>query len=191
MFRTLAVTAALGLAALTTPVHAGTVTYNFAGTCTDCAGAVTAQLVVEDYTAGQELRIPNLVSFSYGGSNLVSSFTSVPTDQIAAFEGVLPSDLPGAAIVYISDLTLRLAFSSLDNGTWSVSSVGGSGNFNDPNVSIDDIGTQGVWTVAADTMPSGVPEPASMALMFLPGFLVLSRLRNRPDVQPGPGASVV
>jgi hypothetical protein len=174
--------AILGIVAFAAPGRAGTVTYDFQGTCSDCSGSVTAELVLQNYALGANITLANLVSFTYGGSNLVTSFTSLPTDSQETISGVLPGALPAAAVVNISDSTIGKTFSTALNGTWSVGTaetVGstGSGNYNNPIVTLDDQGISGTWSNPSGTAPSVVPEPASLALV-LPGLIGLLRLRQ-------------
>ena len=85
-FTALALTC-LGLGAA--PVFATalpTTTFNFVGNCEDCAQAlqqgayeVTGSLVLQGYSVGNgSFGNANFMSFSYGGSNLVSAFTWTP-----------------------------------------------------------------------------------------------------------------
>ena len=58
-------------------------TFNFTGNCVDCAQfqespsyAVTARLILKNYFQGTPIFAANFVSFSYGGSNLLSVRTA-------------------------------------------------------------------------------------------------------------------
>jgi PEP-CTERM motif len=136
-----------------------TETYDFSGTCTDCIGTVTAELVVQGYTPGIELTMANLVSFTYDGSNLLQPFT-ITSANIGAngyFAGNIPTNLPGPATLMIYTVGLSKQFTSF--GPESSLFVGG---WCAGTACFADRGTNGVWA-----LPRGanVPEPASIALL--------------------------
>ncbi|HEY6433128.1 MAG TPA: hypothetical protein VIZ17_14200, partial [Acetobacteraceae bacterium] len=106
------------------PSLAGTVTYQFTGVCTDCAGDVSAQLVLQDYTPGTGIGSA-FVSFTYDGSNLILGFTISQGGQNTS-TGTLPVDLPGPASIYVQGGTAWFEphytdFSSSSDGSWSLS----------------------------------------------------------------------
>jgi hypothetical protein len=53
----------LGLLAAS-PSFAGTVTYDFAGQCSDCTGTAAAQLVLQNYTPGTPITLSSFSSFT-------------------------------------------------------------------------------------------------------------------------------
>ncbi len=142
--------------------------YSFSGVCSDCTGSVTANLVlVGSYTPGTDLDSSDLVSFTYGGSDLLASFT-ITQATVGGLFGNIPATLPGPADVFI----------------FSGDGVFGSSGANRPDLSGDwcagdgcgaDQGIKGVWAAA------GVPEPAAWAMMMV-GMLGLGasmRMRRR------------
>jgi hypothetical protein len=69
------------------PVPSGTVTSDtsyFEGYCSDCTGLGTAELILQNYTLGNELTNANFVGFSYS-----SNLTSYTISQLYSLSGVL------------------------------------------------------------------------------------------------------
>jgi hypothetical protein len=135
------------------PSLAGTVTYQFTGVCTDCSGDVTAQLTLQDYTPGTDIGSA-FVSFTYDGSNLVSSFTIEQGSGDLSVQGSIPTSLPGPADIDIvgsaGDIVghVDTEFSTSTNGSWSISGVG---------VPYFDYGSSSTWSL--------VPEPGSLVIV--------------------------
>ena len=130
-------------------------TFNFTGNCVDCAQfqespsyAVTARLILKNYFQGTPIFAANFVSFSYGGSNLLSAYSILATDPLFV-SGNIPSALPNAA-----DFHVR---SSLHFFDLSPSGIWNTGN----SIPMDN-GNVGSFSPNA---PSSVPEPATMLLM--------------------------
>ncbi len=73
-------------------------TYNFTGTCSDCTGTGTGQLVLVGYTPGQNIQASNFVSLSYTSNLLTFTVTSANLNSIS---GQIPVTLPAAANVTI------------------------------------------------------------------------------------------
>jgi hypothetical protein len=120
-----------GLASAST-VGAGETTFYFYGNCADCAAAagsatfpVSAELVLLDYTQGNQISTENFVQFSYSGSNLLdpyivyagggSSTSSPPWEhQFAFLNGNLTVDGPQVLNLVFGD---GLEF-TLEDGKW-------------------------------------------------------------------------
>jgi hypothetical protein len=124
----LAAAASLGLSALGTPAGASVVTdetYYFTGACSDCSGDVTATLVLTGYTPGADFELPNLVSLTYGGSDLLPGFTVDNPESGVVFATVFGdlATLPGANFVNIEwEINGQNAsFQTGADGSWSVS----------------------------------------------------------------------
>src|SRR5262249_54706487 len=92
-------------------------TFNFTGACKDCTGTATATLVLQNYTIGNPLTIPNFVSFAYH-SSIFPNF-KVDGPPILQLQGAFNS-LPGAATVFLSvPNSLQIFdFASFTNGDW-------------------------------------------------------------------------
>ncbi len=158
----LAVLAGAALAAASTPAGATGVvivtdeTFYFTGVCSDCSGDVSATLVLQNYTLGDEYLPENFVSFTYGGSNLLPGFTVTPSELGVLF-GTFAT-VPGANNTYIvftvPGVTID-SFTTGADGTWSTGTPGA------------DYGTSGSWS------NTSVPEPATWAMMGL-GFAGLA-----------------
>src|SRR5262245_55768484 len=111
--------------------------FNFTGTCTeDCTGTATATLVLQNYTIGNPLTIPNFVSFAYH-SSIFPNF-KVDGPPILQLQGAFNS-LPGAATVFLSvPNSLQIFdFASFTNGDWCFGTQCGADN-----------GVNGTWSVA-------------------------------------------
>jgi hypothetical protein len=156
----LAAAASLGLGALGTPAGASVVTdetYYFTGTCSDCSGDVTATLVLTDYTPGPDsgFLLANLVSLTYGGSDLLPGFTVDNPESGVVFAVVIGglANLPGANNVTIEwEINEQNAsFQTGADGSWSVSYP-----------TLADQGDNGSWSLTR-----GVPEPSTWAMMGL------------------------
>ncbi len=138
-----------------------TTTYNFTGTCQDCAGTGTATLtVLGNYTLGTALSSSNVVSFTYNGTNLTAPFTITPGSPNFFVSGSI-ANYPGQNNVNIQSNTF--GFFSTTNGSWGVG--------------LSDQGTASIWGAAAP------PTPApSTGILLLLGFATLagfSLWRNR------------
>jgi hypothetical protein len=141
-------------------------TYDFTGTCTDCAGEGTAELVLDGgYTPGTFLHASDLVSFTYFGTNLHPAYTVTPsTPGGAGLDGTIPASLPAAAFVVVSYAGGQFfSDTSENNGYWCVGLA-----------CIDDVGTNGIWSAA----PAGVPEPGVWAILTT-GVLGLGAMMRR------------
>ena len=123
-------------------------TFYFSGHCSDCAGDVTARLVLQNYLQGTAINPAEFVSFTYGGSNLLSPY-SILASETPNVSGNIPGALPGAADFHVSNSLHFFGLTTL--GDWQ------TGN---PN--LGDFGTSGSFSPNA---PSSVPEPATMLLM--------------------------
>ena len=131
------------------PASAGTIT--FTGTCTDCSGTVTATLVLTD--SGAVLSTADFVSFTYGGSNLLSSYTILDTDPGVTISGSIVGPFPSTETVSISNA-----------GFFFTSTAGGEadGHWNTGTQNIlQDFGTNGVYNAAT----SATPEPGTWAML--------------------------
>lgn len=170
----------LGFVALSAlaPLPAATIsTFNFTGTCSDCDGLGKATLVLQDYTQGNNLQNSNLVSFTYAGTNLLDSFTILPTDPFV-MTGIIPASLPGPAdfTIFVTetftlntsedtngivlDISLGLPFFTTSIEPLRQGGVNWEAGENAP--SLDDFGTGGTWNVQN---LSDVPEPSSVILI--------------------------
>jgi PEP-CTERM motif len=144
------------------PASAGTIT--FTGTCSDCTGTVTGTLVLTD--SGSTLSTADFVSFTYGGSNLLTSYTINAGDFSLFVSGSIPGTLPSTANVDISNGSFFFqSFSGGESdGFWD---TGRSGNSTRPS----DQGINGVYNAAT------TPEPTTWAMLgaALVGLVVFRR----------------
>jgi len=146
------------------PAHATTVdsTFTFTGHCeVDCTGTAVGTLVLTGYSLGNNIMDNNFVSFTYESNFMSLSFSGIGTGsgQISAISGLLPTSLPSAAVVQISDNTHLSVFlsGSFFGSQWCAGGSSCSG----------DIGNNGVWTVT--------PLPAALPL-FVTGLGALGLL---------------
>ena len=164
------------LTTLSAPVFAtSNVTIKFRGDCNDCAGQVSATLVLKNFVLNglsPNLADDNLVSFTYDGSNLLAPYTSSaqsylsgsltdPASPDPAFAG-----LAGRFVVnaQFPDGTGRVFFAE-SHGAWTVyRTIGGAP---------EDYGGNSVFTLIA-----GVPEAASW-VMFILGFGLIGGTMRR------------
>jgi hypothetical protein len=132
-------------------------TFDFTGQCFDCAGTVTAELVlVPDYALGTTITTANFESFTYDGSNLLAPFT-ITLAEVTSISGTMPTDLPSTANIDLSSAAHN--FSSMTDGNWVV-------DFH------EDQGMSHVWTAAASA-----PEPDAFSMMGLGFLLAFARRR--------------
>ena len=159
MTRLLAAPAAIigfGLAA-----PAGAVSFDFTGTCIDCAGAGTGTLVLKNYNLGDVLTSANFVKFTYTSNLLSYSLTNVD-DLIGSFPAAT-----GPA--YVSFHGGGYSFNSFVAGPlspWCTGAIGTCGS---------DYGLLSSWSLVAGS----VPEPAMWGAMVV-GFGVLGASMRRP-----------
>lgn len=174
---------ASGHAQATIAVVQTTQTFNFSGNCVDCAlaanaansnassanYAVSATLLLQNYSMGSAINLGNIVSFSYGGSNLFGSFT-----WHAGELSSLPGDISGffSGDINALDNQVNLKTSSAV-GTDVYSFFQSSGNAFALGTTTPalpgankDFGT-GTWstTAAVVTDPNQIPEPGSLLLV--------------------------
>jgi hypothetical protein len=136
-----------------TPASAAVVpemAFSFTGVCSDCQGTGRAELVVQDYTLGETLGDANLVSFTYGGTNLLSPFTITATSPGLYLFGVIDGPFPAGENVIV--FSTSGFFESSTGGNWCAGLICEGDN-----------GSGGQWSIAA------VPEPTTWAMMVL-GF---------------------
>ena len=115
----------LALVLVSVPVQAGTVSYVFTGTCSDCTGTGTGLLTLQDtYIYGNPIDNTTFVSFIYS-SNLVNSFEIDANDinlSIANGDGFSIINLPLPAFESISiSGSAGSFFSNGIGGDWSIS----------------------------------------------------------------------
>jgi len=144
-------------------VPVSTETFDFTGKCSDCAGTVSAQLTLQNYTLGDPITSgagANFVSFTYDGSNLLPAFTFTSLTAGLFVRGAIMAPLPGPEFVQVGVNPSNLQFQSGTTGSW-FAGVGG------------DNGIDGTWSVP-------VPEPSSVAVLAagLVGFGVMRRRRR-------------
>jgi hypothetical protein len=135
--------------------------YNFVGVCGDCysgEGSVTATLDLSD--SNTTISLTNFVSFSYGGSDMMSGYDVVAGDPGLSVSGSLVG-LPGTANVEIDNVfTFFSSFSGGNrDGTWSTGNMGITGNV----TTTDDQGTPHTWSAATNS--STAPEPATVGMI--------------------------
>ena len=163
LFASLPLLAALVLSAPSF-LHAVTIpnsVFTFSGTCTDCTGTATATLTLTNYTQGNTVLFANLVSFQYDGTNLLAPFL-INQANLLSISGIIPVALPNQADFFIQNTSV-FVFHTDNRGFW------GAGP--------DDFGTNGVFAAKAPT--SGVPEPATVAMMALGlGLIGIRRLKS-------------
>jgi hypothetical protein len=143
-------------------------TYSFAGQCTDCSGVATASLMLEDYTPGTALDPSEFVSFTYGGSNLLSSYTLTNAFELEGALGVAPGYYNVSIFGYGDQGYFD--FTSTTTGSWSTGPL-----------DVADMGGQGTWNNGS-TPISAAPEPSTWLLMFAGvtgiGLMLRSAKRN-------------
>jgi len=156
--------------------HASTITtFSFTGDCSDCTGQATGTLVLQNYTLGDPLETSNFVSFAYS-SNLISFGADSLDSFEGILEGVLPVDLPGPAIVSIENIVVSPGCEDCEElGFYSVNY-----NSNAWTLGVQDYGTNGIWSAAAQN--TAVPEPSSLAMLgvALAGLVAWRQRRRSP-----------
>ena len=140
-----------------------TTTFQFVGTCTDCTGQGTAQLVLQNYTQGSALASSNFVGFSYS-SNLVSFTLTAANNPVLS--GTLPASLPAAANVNIWANTTANGvnagmelYTQTSGGSWCAGFE-----------CAGDYGTAGTWslvTTTTTTPAAGAPALSDWMLVCL------------------------
>lgn len=198
----------VALAGAATPAAAGMVVYDFVGNCSGCSGMGVGEIVLKDFTPGQQLTAANFVNFTFTTS---AGQVLITPAQLASFSGLLdPTNLSGAHFAISAG---GQTFDSTGTGFWQVLSslngafTGGGGDggrqaqepaFDPPSLpSIPQIDPpsppQSGFSGADDTesfqldsidaqLPAAVPEPASWALMIggFAGMGGVLRRRKRP-----------
>jgi hypothetical protein len=165
-----------GTASAFATIPVPTQVYNFSGTCSDCAGTATAQLILRNYIAGDNLSLSNLVSFSYDGTNLFDAYTIDPSMSGAYIYGhIAASAGPQDDLLFISTSSyaatqttpkvLGYSFGLLEDKSWYT----GYSPIAAGQVVTADEGINGHFSV---------PEPGTMALTVL-GLLGLATLRRQ------------
>lgn len=116
----------------------------FSADCDDCIGglgdnlfqAVTGELILKDFVAGQALSLENFVSFSYDGSQLLDPFEVVQSDlsfllgTISADGSVLDTLNFGLFELLNTSCGLECSFLLASDGSWGIGGmdVGINGN---------------------------------------------------------------
>jgi hypothetical protein len=142
--------------------------FNWSGACVDCSGTVTGTLTLTSaYVQGTTITTGTggtFVSFTYNGSNLLSTFTINNSPTNLSVSGNIPASLPGPANIEISTPTVTFATGTFAGGVsnWCAGSSCGA-----------DHGTTSTF--------SATHEPTSLALLGagLGAFGLLRRRRNR------------
>lgn len=130
-------------------VYAPRTTFYFTGTCSDCTGTGTGQLVLQGYTQGSTINPYNFVSFTYS-SNLVN-FTIAQSDS-PTVAGMIPAGLPAAANVSIMTATNTVFTRS--NGYWCTGLT---------QACAADNGSSHTWSLTAAPPPPAPVTPAAGA----------------------------
>jgi len=119
----------VALAGAATPAAASTVIYDFVGSCSGCSGMGVGEIVLQNFTPGQQLTAANFVNFTFTTS--FGTF-SIDAAQLKSFGGLLdPTNLTGAWFK-LGDGDGQ-TFQSTGTGFWEVmsslngSSIGGGG----------------------------------------------------------------
>ncbi len=139
------------------------VAYEFEGTCLDCTGTATAELVLQDYTQGAAIDATNFVRFTYAGTNLLPGYAITPP-ELGGISGSIPATPGGHALFAIRSSDLTRTFFTGTGGGWCTGAE-----------CRRDEGTAAVWSAA----PRPIAEPVSFALVAS-GLIGLGLLLRRP-----------
>ncbi len=140
---------------------AGTVVYDFAGTCTfGCTGTMSAILTLQNYNPGDALTENEVVSLVYASSDLSATISSLEPGQ--SFTSSMPVTTGGSVFV-VQGTYPGYIFGTGTAGGWSISFLHDTKDSAGPK----DVGSGGTWTLQS----SGVPEPSAF-LLGLAGIAV-------------------
>jgi hypothetical protein len=129
--------------------YATRTTFYFTGTCSDCTGTGTGQLVLQGYTQGTAINSSNFVSLTYS-SNLIN-FTISQADS-PSVGGMIPSSLPAAASVSVFGSTYTLFTQS--RGNWCTGATQDCASDNGP---------AHTWSLTPPSPPATTATPAAGA----------------------------
>jgi hypothetical protein len=194
----------LGLSAAGS-AQAGPAVLNFSGACGDCTGLGTGTLTLQNFSSGplttndfvSFVYKSNLVSFTLNSSDIVAMIGSIdPNDPSHAVIDLIQLGGTGWEFQRNDDGTWSVSSDITGKYNSGSGGGGGGGGGGSPGFSggpgfsgspgdgfggadttrvNDDVGTQSSVTFDAITVPAGVPEPASWAMMIL-GFTGMGAL---------------
>jgi hypothetical protein len=174
-------------------------TFYLSANCVDCASEasvsafpVTAELTLAGYALGDTITSGNFVSFYYGGSNLVDSFsiTDGGTPINGALHGFSNSSIyeisgsitnPSGSNEFSVTFDDALFFSTHFDGTWEACAPGQNGYYGSSSCSIGiptDFGDNAFYS----TTPVPEPGTAAMILAALLPVGVMVRRRRRQQI---------
>lgn len=165
-----------------------TSTFEFVGSCIDCAEEAEtapgsypayATLVLQNYTQGDSINWDNLVSFSYGGTNLFAPYAILPADN-GSISGMMPPGLPSSTVNFCISTTSWCDTYGETAASLGALAIAGDPFFFETLFSNDgtfwwtgsdeplDYGTDYTWNPARGPDQGGqVPEPGTYVLTGL------------------------
>jgi hypothetical protein len=170
-FRLILTISALIVGPAEVKARADMIMFEFTGVCADCSGTGVGELILSNYTPGQNITNSNFVSFSYTSNLFSYSVGFTPWgDQLGAISGMLGSGwgsfidiVAWGLLVDLQDVpTPPIVFVVSPSGNWCVGVNCGEDN-----------GPASSWDVVG-----AVPEPANVIPVAL-GVSAICLYRRR------------